>query len=360
MLLFLFEKSPRHRDFLSGLAAPATAETIRITNAFVKFRFPKRPRDESCELCENSDEYNRIAKDPVKTVIRSQRVVICATVVTLLLSMYALSGHQIVAARNEASERYNNVNKRIEELQSHAADTGGVTVGQKFADYIKNHPDFQPVERKNPGDNFAFCDNFVTVSPLPKEEKLAFYGSALQFDVCQERLRARYQLFAVAGQLIAWQRTLTNPFQSLLGLHQLIPSQRNGIKSENKGFDSQPVASTPVAVTTPSAKSVNEKPNINSDSAAPTVVLNQSEQWCEIANFLENVAAAPSEIFGRSFAVAQEFSNKKTCTEFADGAEPGDLCAVRLAEKVEYFGTIPDSIISCLTLYILPCMYCFL
>jgi hypothetical protein len=29
------------RDFLSGLASPATAETIQITNAFVEMRFPK-------------------------------------------------------------------------------------------------------------------------------------------------------------------------------------------------------------------------------------------------------------------------------------------------------------------------------
>ena len=351
------------RDFLAGLASPATAETIRITNAFVKFRFPKVPKDENCESVENSDEYNRIAKDLVRTVKRSQRLDISVTVITLLLSMYALAGHQIVAARTEAWARYNDVNKRIEELQSHTVDSGEVAVGQTASNYIRDHPDFQLVNNKRPGERFAFCDNFVTLSPLGPE-KLGFYGSALQFDICQERSRDRTELFAIAGELIAWQRTLTNPFQSLLGLHVPIPNREDTIKPKGNNFEMQPAAATTILPNTSLTDSSDANLTFNPNAARlsqSTLVPSQPEQWDEIASVLEDVAAAPSEIFGRSSAVAQELSNReKTCSDFGDGAVPGDLCALNLGEKIEYFGTIPDSIISCLTLYILPCLYGFL
>jgi hypothetical protein len=188
----------------------------------------------------------------------------------------------------------------------------------------------------------------------------------LQFDVCQERSRTRNELFAIAGQLIAWQRTLTNPFQSILGFHPLTLNQESTEKTENGSGDTLVGVSTATVTNTPPVEPVNVPGMIDQNSARfkknASAVLSKSEQWDEIAGFLESIAAAPSELFGRSYAVDQEFShNKSTCRDFGgEGTEPGNLCAIRLAEKVEYYGIIPDSIISCLTLYILPCLYGFL
>jgi hypothetical protein len=205
----------------------------------------------------------------------------------------------------------------------------------------------------------------VIVSVLPTE-KSKFNGSPLQFDACQERLRTRLQLFAIAGQLIAWQRTLTNPFQSLLGYHPSTLNQEGLEKTENASGDTQAEVSTSAVADTPLVEPANvpvtSDPKQTSFKRNVPAVLNQSEQWGEIAGLLESVAAAPAELFGRSYAVDQEFShNISTCRDFGgEATEPGDSCAIRLAEKVEYYGIIPDSIISCLTLYILPCLYGFL
>jgi hypothetical protein len=196
-------------------------------------------------------------------------------------------------------------------------------------------------------------------------DKFKVYGSPLQFDACQERWRTRNELFAIAGQLIAWQRTLTNPLQSLLGFHPLTLNQEGTEKTEKGSGDTQAEVSTATVANAPSVEPVNVPGTIDQNPAylkrKLSGVLSQSEQWDEIAGFLESVAAAPSEIFGRSYAVDQEFShNISTCRDFGgEATETGNSCAIRLAEKVEYYGTIPDSIISGLTLYILPCLYGF-
>jgi hypothetical protein len=214
-------------------------------------------------------------------------------------------------------------------------------------------------------DNAILCDNLVIVSVLPTD-KLKSYGSPLQFDACQERSRTRNELFAIAGQLIAWQRTLTNHLQSIFGFHPLNLNQEGTKKTEKGSGDTQAEVSTAPVANTLLVEPVNVAETIDHNSAYlkkdVSKVLSQSEQWDEIASFLEGVAAAPSEIFGRSYAVDQEFShNKSTCRDFGgDATETGNSCAIHLAEKVEYYGTIPDYIIRDLTLYILPCFYVFL
>ncbi len=332
------------RDFLSGLAAPATAETIRLTNAFVEYRYINNNKS-NMSADNQYYEYSRIAINLVKTATRSQLIVVIATIFTIILSTYAFSGHQIISARNDAWERFNNVNKRLEELASTTSEHGGVTIA-KLEDY-KTHP---AGGENSSADDVLHCDNLVIVSDLPTE-KVKFNGSPLQFDLCQERTRTRVQLFAVAGQLIAWQRAFTNPFQSLLGFHPLTLDQ-----------DIQVEASTPNRVEAAPVRSASLTGTIDPSPAYTKniPVVRQSEQWNEIAGLLESIAAAPSELFGRSYAVDQEFShNKSICSDFGE-AETGDLCAIHLAEKVEYYGTISDSIIGCLTLYILPCLYGFL
>jgi hypothetical protein len=134
---FLFGQEIFFRGYI--LAAPATAETIRMTNAFVECRFPQNSGDKSDTAPENNDDgYSRIACNLVQAVKHTQSIVIMATLITLSLSMYTLAGHQIVAARNDTLERFNNVNKRIDEIESNAADHGGITV-DKFVDYVKDH-----------------------------------------------------------------------------------------------------------------------------------------------------------------------------------------------------------------------------
>jgi uncharacterized membrane protein YeaQ/YmgE (transglycosylase-associated protein family) len=68
--------------------------------------------------------------------------------------------------------------------------------------------------------------------------------------------------------------------------------------------------------------------------------------------------SAPADVFGKSDAVPREFSNNDNiCNSFV-GA--GQQCWIRLSEISEYYGTIPENILSCITLYVLPCLYGFL
>jgi hypothetical protein len=63
------------------------------------------------------------------------------------------------------------------------------------------------------------------------------------------------------------------------------------------------------------------------------------------------------DVLGKSSSVSNELATDETCISFLGTKSD---CANRLTEIVEYYGTIPDSILGCINLYVLPCLFGFL
>ena len=53
-----------------------------------------------------------------------------------------------------------------------------------------------------------------------------------------------------------------------------------------------------------------------------------------------------------------EFShNSSICYNFTGVIDKSNDCRVALTEIAEYYGRVPDSVLGCITLYMLPCLY---
>jgi hypothetical protein len=63
-------------------------------------------------------------------------------------------------------------------------------------------------------------------------------------------------------------------------------------------------------------------------------------------------------VLGKSSDVSRELATPEMCVSFFGVTEKN--CAAKLSEYVEYYGTIPDSILSSINLYILPCLFAFI
>jgi len=198
-----------------------------------------------------------------------------------------------------------------------------------------------------PGDNtdgkFFLCDNFDTTNSVEKNPDLVrqhkgpsfgpipngvyfYFGSVDQIEVCKKRRRTLTRLLAEGEELISWQRVLTNPIELLFPM-------------------SVPITS----------KNLNYEPIVDqrSDFAALGPVADRTVE------FIDDFISAPADIFGRTDAVPRELANnQELCDSF--GAGKGSNCAKTISEISQYYGTIPENILSCLTLYILQCLYGFL
>ena len=227
------------RDFLSALAAPATAGSIRITNAYMEQRFTKSKN--------GFDQYKLCAKKTVSTVKWMQNMGIGAILFSVVISIYALSGHQILGAKLSAMSALKQINEKIELAQRQ--DTSQPIVNPALIAYLKsiapteNEDHLNKVGTSINKENgrltgkFSFCDNIDVTnfsSPIKSDKTLDrstdeiidigmpsngpassgryyYYGSLDEITLCNERKAVLRQLLAISDELISWQRTVTNP-----------------------------------------------------------------------------------------------------------------------------------------------------
>jgi hypothetical protein len=86
------------RDFLSALSAPATPDSIRITNGYMKYRFEDGKGS-------NLDRYDIFAARTVTTVKWLLGYAMATAVLIVIISIFALAGRQILSARESALSR---------------------------------------------------------------------------------------------------------------------------------------------------------------------------------------------------------------------------------------------------------------
>lgn len=318
------------RDFLAGVAAPATADTVRLTAAYMERRTDNNwLREQWASLIGRHRSRPPAASAPpptppppphpsppqpppaAKTVERAaaklarrvrflERLALLVTFVTVGLSIYALSGRLIIAARDDTIKQFRQLEEKITDIETHTANP--VIVNQVLQKSVA-----ESVASKTENAKFYLCDNMGVLYPsedgpksLPDFQKAPSfgpisnnvffkYGSYEAIDVCRQRKRVLAQLFALGEQLLAWQRVVTGPWHFGIGSTDM-----------------------------------------------------------------------DGKIFGKNDKLTKEFANNPfICFGFTGGTDPGK-CQIALTELIEYYGRIPDSILGCITLYILPCLYALL
>jgi hypothetical protein len=359
------------RDFLAGVAAPATANTIRLTNEFTTQRaisWRYRAWRFLRERCWARKKEVNLSKEPVTpgtdqsteaatppqtkkpevhpTIIRAAsrlagRItclhikVIFWSLFTVCLSIYALSGHLIIKARDDMIAQMQNIGTKIYDMEAH--QSGQNIVNPTLKDTVD-------ATANGYSGKFFLCDNIGAVGNDPSHLNIykqtpsfgsisngvfALYGSYGDIEICKSRRRTLTQLFAIGEQLISWQRVVTNPWPF--------------------------------------------KALVHTDLEPPLAPF--SVRWS-----VRRLFSIMGAVFGRSDEAFSEFSdNKLICANFTGQRNPyakndpkGALgpveidpqtqarCGVGLEEIAEYYGRIPDSILGCITLYILPVLYGYL
>jgi hypothetical protein len=334
------------RDFLAAIAAPATADTIRMTTVFLEHRavqpsIPQwlmkkmvhlcgivRARDGTHSSEKAAEQQQDVPGTPPKPAPReksarrgsmSPRIqgsgkklaarvawlnfwVFAMTIVTIFLSMYALSGHLIVTARDDTIKDVKSVDAKIFEIETHNANSALRTISDEYGPDDARKPimslcDSIKVEYQKSLQPTDIYNRSPSFGPIPNAAHYV-YTSYNDIDVCRQRRRDQIQLFAVGEQLIAWQRVFS---------HIWIVGRFFGKSNE--------------------------------------AVAEFSNNMLICANFTGNKNPDKSD---------------ETLDDSGQTKEVHKKCADGLGEIAEYYGRIPDAILGCITLYLLPCLYGFL
>jgi hypothetical protein len=323
------------RDFLAAIAAPATADTIRMTTVFLQNRATarggirqrlkdlRRPgtaaRVPSTEA--HKSKVRRIEGSAAKLAMRVSSLnkgMLLITICTILLSIYALSGHIIIAARDDTIKDVRSVDAKIFEIETHSTAPAVQKSGTEHTlDAVTSLCDTVNIIARPRPENLTArvpetavgtesqMPTFITAyekspsfGPIPNS-KIYAYSSYNDIDVCRQRRRDLIQLFAVGEQLIAWQRIV-------------------------------------------------------------------SEIWF-LGRFFGN-SGYPAHEFSENMLICAYFTGNRNPTNTTK-AEIDDTnqtpavhaaCENGLREIAEYYGRIPEAILGCITLYVLPCLYGFL
>jgi hypothetical protein len=138
-LAFLY----RSRDFLSIVASPATAETIRITQAYVEMRMerqgwrqllrsPGRPAQKTPTRREAADhQVQSFAGGLARRVASIEFQTLLFAIVVVLVSTYALSGRLILAQQAQADAA---ADEQIQALERQPPDLQAAIVGTLYDD----------------------------------------------------------------------------------------------------------------------------------------------------------------------------------------------------------------------------------
>jgi hypothetical protein len=346
------------RDFLSALAAPSTADSIRITNEYMKHRFNKISRNAG-------DQYEVSAAKTIGTVKWTQNLALITTVGIIVISIYALAGHQILSAKTGALAELKDIDDHIELAQRQDGDDN--IVNPALLAYLKqkNMSGSANESDKRQHGKFFLCDNVDITNfyqdnvtpgihdigapsdgPVPSG-RYYYYASLDEITLCRNRKTILNKLLALSEELISWQRTITNPLPFLVLQGKTNDENPPAISRQVASLDSNAVVSNRDGTQSQISRNI-------SDNSSPLGTV--TKYVLSVPGFLlEHFAGA---VLGKPSTVASEFSeNQKLCVGFLGM----DKCSSStLMELAEYYGTIPDSILGCINLYILPCLFGFL
>jgi hypothetical protein len=206
------------RDFLAAVAAPATVDTICVTRAYkVARRYSTLsrllhlrrlrggnqivPPDDMAHECIAS------AKRLAFRVVAIEYGAIIGTVITLIISAYALSGRLILDRQQQISNDYTAIGHEMEALAKDirlAANTTGA------APSLSASCDFTPSSRPTPINTAGLVDGAATNHGVLAQSEPSMLGeiSARHCSLSWRIKRAREDVTAVTLHLVSWTRVV--------------------------------------------------------------------------------------------------------------------------------------------------------
>jgi hypothetical protein len=227
-----------------------------------------------------------------------ERLALFVTFVTVGLSVYALSGRLIISARDDTIKQFRQIEEKITDIEVHTPNT-------VIVNHVLQKSSAESVSNKMESAKFYLYDNMGVLYPSTPTS-LPDFQQAPSFGPISNDVFFKYGSYEAIDVCRQRKRVLAQLFA--LG-EQLLAWQR--------------------VVTGP---------------------------W----HFANGSTDMGGKIFGKNDKVTKEFANNPLiCFGFTGSSVPG-RCRIALTELIEYYGRIPDSILGCITLCVLPCLYALL
>ena len=223
------------RDFLSAVAAPATAESIRLTHDYVIRRarrwrwrgshgrttpppatgLPPLPQDP------DASERKMLAKRLARWVQFSERITVLVVILTVAVSIYALSGRLILANAEDMEAAWKTIDQQLEaqedrllSLPTQPAGFHDIIVKSGLCAYRKPREEVTATNTALPGPAHALAlpgENLSDTPPalLPVAEAETDFVSAHQAHLCDESAKVLLNLFTVTMHLQSWNSLVT-------------------------------------------------------------------------------------------------------------------------------------------------------
>jgi hypothetical protein len=319
------------RDFLSIVAAPASAASITITQRYVEARLSRTlPR---AVVAWFRSVWGMITKtsathEPTKNGVTSQRTLMAEwiaglvgmreilafwlTIVVVLLSTYSISGQLILRSRAEVIAQAKDIAARIESAEKDLYAVASVPQpeapsGSPANNGRPNGAADTPSQRPllGPANVIPLCDLIymtntkASATDAGVNPYLHRYNTVAQINLCAERQRNVNEGVAIAAQILSWLRWVN-------------------------GFDAIGL------------------PNIFGDDVRVTADMGKNPFLCYMVTH-KPPDRVQSQASANGIEAKANESDQNTCLQF---------------DKIlEYYGKEPDSILQCLALYILPSLY---
>lgn len=206
------------RDFLAAVAAPATVDTIRVTRAYkiarrysTLSRLLRRRRLRSGTQAASSDDMAHecvaSARRLASRVVAIEYGAVVFTVITLIISAYALSGRLILDRQQQISNDYIAIGHEMEELAKDIRLAASATAADPP---LPASCDFTPPSTATPVNTAGSVDGattshgVLTSTEPPQIAQISAHHCSLFWRI----KRAREDVTAVTLHLVSWTRVV--------------------------------------------------------------------------------------------------------------------------------------------------------
>lgn len=222
------------RDFLAAVAAPATASSIRLTRDFIVHRARPGPLRRLSgrvyaigqTLPTRSAHIPELPTIPEEEVIRKmlarrlarwatcfERLTILAVAVTVMISIYALSGRLILDSQRDTAETWAKLDAQIEAQEDKIFPAAMLPFGEKTQLIVVGLCDFVTTRSaaaiQGVGQSGAQIRPIATGDAPGESKPLKAYLSARQEHLCDDRAKALLGLFVASLHLRSWSSVVT-------------------------------------------------------------------------------------------------------------------------------------------------------
>lgn len=211
------------RDFLAAVAAPATAESIRLTRDYMVCRIQRRwvpsifwggrRKDQPVlapTVCREPEEATRkqLACKLATRVQAFEYMTIVAVALTVCVSIYALSGRRILQNEQDMESTWAKIDAEVEALEDKIFKAANLPLAPEDHTSVSALCDMHEIDPAGNG-SYRVADNAPTTT-LPWQHQLPpRYVTAHQAHLCVERSRALLNLFVVTMHLQSWGSAVT-------------------------------------------------------------------------------------------------------------------------------------------------------